>query len=207
MKSLKTLTLALTMLALFACEKDGPDIGDIFVSEISNNNAISFIPTIATNTGAKSLFVPIGSAFSGGGIIDPSDRYSLRISFYNGKYSQESEEIMTRSIEPLVEIKGFVYYGVDYTKPGQSIDQIKINGIDESLGLGSRLDIKMNQGCYEGDNELIKDVVIHSFKFASFYDSYHMNKDCDIDIVITTTADVLISIHFVNEETPPDGWI
>ena len=208
MKSLThTFILVLAMMALFACEKEGPAVNSSFVAERSNNNAIIFIPTRMSNTGTRTLIIPIGSALTGGGLIDPSLGNSRYISFYQGRYTQDSEEIIKRSVEPIIILNGFVYYNVAYTRPGQFINQIIINGIDESLGLGKRLDINMNQGQYEGDNELIKDVLIYSLKFASFKDSYHMNKDCDMDIVIITTNGVIISIHFANEETPPDGWI
>ena len=78
-----------------------------------------------------------------------------------------------------------------------------INGIDDSLGLGTSLDIQLNQGVYEGTNELIKDVRFNSYKFSS--SSTNHTKDCDIDIIITTSKGDVISIHFANEETPWDG--
>ena len=107
-------------------------------------------------------------------------------------------------MEALVEINGYHYNGIDYNEPGQVVDQIRINGLDESLGLGTSLIIPMQQGKYKGGNELIKDVRIKSYTFSS-YSGVHLNKDADINVVITSTTGYIITIRFANEITPDDN--
>ena len=108
-------------------------------------------------------------------------------------------------MEALVEINGYHYNGIDYNEPGQVVDQIRINGLDESLGLGTSLIITMQQGKYQGGNELIKDVQIKSYTFSS-YSEGHQNKDADINIVITSTTGDIITISFADDITPYDGY-
>ena len=108
-------------------------------------------------------------------------------------------------MEALVEINGYHYNGIDYNEPGQVVDQIRINGLDESLGLGTSLIIPMQQGKYKGGNELIKDVRIKSYTFSS-YSGVHLNKDADINVVITSTTGYVITIRFANEITPDDNY-
>lgn len=167
-------------------------------------------PVVATDTfsGAVSkngnLVFSIGSVFVGGGTANPLEGSSHRCHFYQEKFETGPN---WNEVEAIVEIYGFRHYGIDYNEPGQYIDQIKINGLAESLGLGTSLTIPMNQGKYEGGNELIKDVRIKSYKFASYIDNEgHQNKDADINIVITSTAGDVITIQFANDVTPYDGY-
>lgn len=117
----------------------------------------------------------------------------------------------------LVYISGTKYSGVEYTAPNQHIDRIAIMGIDESLGLGTTISIPMVEGKYNGGNPLIKDVQIKSFKLSSHTitlqseqlypteDDIVTNADADINIVITSTAGVKLTLSYVDDVTLGDG--
>ena len=147
---------------------------------------------------------PIGSVFVGGAIAEPSKGSSHRCHFYTEKFTEGPN---WDDVPCLVYIGGFRWKDVEYTKPGQYIDYIVLNFPNEIPGLGTLIRIPMEQGKYNGGNELIKNVKINSYQFASFVDySGAQNKDADIDIVITTTAGDKLSLVFKNDVTPYDGY-
>lgn len=192
------------MLRLMGCEKG------VFGPDNANGNALIIKPAKATKADGGSftkdgtLVYTIGSVFVGGGTADPSKGSSHRCHFYQEKFTEGPR---WDRVEALVTIYGFRHTGTEYNLPGQVIDQIIINGLDESLGFGACLNIPMNQGKYKDGNELIKDVQIKSYKFASYIDyEGHQNKDADINIVITSTAGDIITLRFVNDVTPYDGY-
>lgn len=202
--------IALISILLMGCCLMGCEKG-VFGSDDANGNALIVKPASATKAMSGKLtkdgaFVyKIGSVFHGGADADPEKGSSHRCHFYQEKFAEGPR---WNEVQALVEINGFHYNGVDYHEPGQYIDQIIINGLDESLGFGAYLNIPMNQGKYEGGNELIKDVQIKSYKFASYIDyEGHQNKDADINIIITSTAGDIITIRFANDVTPNDGYV
>lgn len=189
---------------LIGCEKG------VFGSDDANGNALIVKPANATKADGGTLtkdgtFVyKIGSVFQGGADTDPEKGSSHRCHMYQEKFTEGPR---WNEVQALVEIYGFHYNGVDYNEPGQVIDRITINGLDESLGFGTCLYIPMKQGKYKGGNDLIQDVQIKSYKFASYIDyEGHQNKDADINIVITSTAGDIITIRFANDVTPYDGY-
>lgn len=189
---------------LTGCEKG------VFGTDDVNGNALVVKPASATKVEGGSftkdgtLVYTIGSVFVGGGIADPSKGSSHRCHFYQEKFTEGPD---WDEVEALVTIYGFRHKGIEYNLPGQYIDRIIVNGLDESLGFGTCLNIPMNQGKYEGGNEQIKDVQIKSYKFASYIDyEGHQNKDADINIVISSTAGDIITIRFANDVTPYDGY-
>ena len=117
----------------------------------------------------------------------------------------------------LVSISGMKYSGVEYTAPGQHINRIAIMGIDESFGLGTTISIPMVEGKYNGGNPLIKDVQIKSFKLSSntitlqpgqlfpTENDIVINADADINIVITSTAGVILTLSYIDDVTLGDG--
>ena len=112
---------------------------------------------------------------------------------------------MWDEVQELILITGFRYKGTEYTAPGQFIDEISIR-LDSSLGYGECLRIPMNQGKYEGGNELVKDVKINSYKFSSYQsDHYTLNDDARIDIRILLKDGNTIAILFAGK-TPYDGY-
>lgn len=150
------------------------------------------------------IVYPIGSVFHGGGIADPNKGVSHRCHFYQEKFSEGPD---WHEVEAIVEIRGFLYKGVDYNEPGQFIDKIKINGLNESLGFGAVIDIPMEQGKYMGGNDLIKDVQIAAYKFSSYDNKNNCyNKDSNISIVISSVAGDIVTIRFANDVTPYDGY-
>lgn len=141
---------------------------------------------------------PIGSAFVGGQIVDFKEGSTYRCYLYREKLTEEPEDYESL----IVSVSGFWHQGVEYTVPGQQVDLITISGIDETLGLGKNLIIPMNQGVYNGGNDIIRDVQIISLKSSTPKDnSGTLNKDADINIVIHSTAGDTITVRFANDIT------
>lgn len=194
---------ALMALLLSGCEKVNSD-------ENAVKDALTIKPAALTKSdnGVKmqdgTVVYSIGSVFVGGGVADPSKGSTHRCHFYQEKFTEGPN---WDEVAALVSIWGFRYTGVEYTQPGQYIDHIYINGIDESLGLGSYLSIPMEQGKYKGGNELISDVRIVSYQFSSYNQAQgNLNSDANIHIVITTKAGDIITLLYQNGVTPYDGY-
>lgn len=194
---------ALMALLLSGCEKVNSD-------ENALKDALTIKPAALTKSdnGVKmqdgTVVYSIGSVFVGGGVADPSKGSTHRCHFYQEKFTEGPN---WDEVAALVSIWGFRYTGVEYTQPGQYINHIYINGIDESLGLGSYLSIPMEQGKYKGGNELISDVRIVSYQFSSYNQAQgNLNSDANIHIVITTKAGDIITLLYQNDVTPYDGY-
>ena len=203
MKIFKAIVATVAMaIIVCACGVDGHD------TKYSYRDAVIIKPAgMSKSTNGfisedGALVYPIGSAFVGGFTVTNVGLPSFHCRFYQEKYTACPD---WREVIPLVLMEGIVFDGIEYADSGECIDRITINGLDESLGLGSNLEIKMKQGKYDGTNELIKDVTFKSFKLATYYDDYNQNKDADINISITTTAGGQILIIFNNDVTPHDG--
>ena len=200
---------ALLMVGLCGCDKGSPDqtsFKDALVVKTAKTS-IATRSDIGTASKESTLVFPIGSVFVGGGVANPSKGSSHRCHFYTQKFSEGPS---WDEVDALVTIMGFRYRDVDYTEPGQYIDFIHLLLPEEIPGLGTDITIPMKQGQYKGGNDLIRDVQIKSDRFSSVSDtdsgSYTLNKDADIDIVITTTAGDMIMLVFNNEVTPFDGY-
>lgn len=194
---------ALMALLLSGCEKVNSD-------ENAVKDALTIKPAALTKSdnGVKMqdgiVVYSIGSVFVGGGVADPSKGSTHRCHFYQEKFTEGPN---WDEVAALVSIWGFRYTGVEYTQPGQYINHIYIDGIDESLGLGSYLSIPMEQGKYKGGNELISDVRIVSYQFSSYNQAQgNLNSDANIHIVITTKAGDIITLLYQNDVTPYDGY-
>ena len=190
--------ISLLSVLLMGCCLMGCQMGE-FGPEDAHGNALVVKPA---NAKKGTLVYPIGSVFAGGAVAEPEKGSSHRSHFYREKFEKGPR---WDKVEALVEIYGFHHNGIDYKEPGQVVDQIKINGLDESLGLGTSLNIPMEQGKYKGGNELIKDVRIKSYTFSS-YSEGHQNKDADINIVVTSKTGDIITIRFANDITPYDDY-
>ena len=206
MKPVHAFLAAVLMACLFGCGKDGPDEKDF-----NNSLVVKTAPTAqatraddGTASDGKTFVFPIGSVFVGGGIADPSRGSSHRCHFYTEKFTKGPK---WDEVDALVTIYGFRYNGVEYTKPGQYVDHILLSFPEDIPGLGTTVQIPMEQGTYKGGNSLIKDVRIESYIFSSYQaDHYTQNKDADIDIVITTTTGDVIHLAFSNDVTPYDDY-
>lgn len=207
MKLRIALLATLLMAAVAGCSKSDPD------SEYKIKDALT-VKTVKTGVATRAdagsvskdgtYVFPIGSVFVGGAVADPSKGSSHRCHFYTQKFSEGPR---WDEVQSLVYIGGFRWKDVEYTKPGQYIDYILLTFPEEIPGLGTTIQIPMEQGKYNGGNDLIKDVKINSYQFASYADySGTQNKDSDIDIVITTAAGDKISLLFKNDITPYDGY-
>ena len=158
-------------------------------------NAIS-IKSIGENDNV--IIYSIGSVLEGSGTSDPNIGSSYRSHFYQEKYNKEYN---IHYLKPLVLIQGCKYKGVRYTKPGQFIESISLRDIDNSFGLGSIIDISLNQGKYNGENPLVKDVHINSYKTSNGGN----NDYADINIAILLNDKRVIYILFSNDYTYPDN--
>ena len=192
MKSIRiSLSMLMIVAALSSCEKMAIDktYGNALI--IRSARADNIVGTYS-----------IGSAYQGGSVVG-SDYVYFHLKLYSEKYSSPPDPF----VNAIVEINGNIRSQKEVKDLGEWVDQIVINGLDESLGLGSRLDILMNHGVYEGDNEKIKEVSVKSLKLATYKDSIQkQNKDCDIYIVIESTAGDVITIRFAHEATPFTPW-
>ena len=192
MKSIRiSLSMLMIVAALSSCEKMAIDktYGNALI--IRSARADNIVGTYS-----------IGSAYQGGSVVG-SDYVYFHLKLYPEKYSSPPDPF----VNTIVEINGNIRSQKEVKDLGECVDQIVINGLDESLGLGSRLDILMNHGVYEGDNEKIKEVSVKSLKLATYKDSIQkQNKDCDIYIVIESTAGDVITIRFAHEATPFTPW-
>lgn len=204
MKKLHLHIVLLLLICLSSCQHDSLNNVDI-----ASINALIVKPAgtrtnylIHTDDGL--LIYPIGSAFQGGSDISPSISGN-RIHFYQEKFTTCPK---WNEVEAIVEISGFEYVDVHYSELSQTINRIYINGLDEMLGLGTNLVIPMNQGKYEGGNDLIQDVQIQSYKLATYINKNgDQNRDADIRILITSKAGDELLIRFMNDVTPGDGYI
>ena len=189
------------------CNKFGSDPENKYKNSLTVKTVKSGMATRADNGMVSkdgTYIFPVGSVFVGGAIADPNRGSSHRCHFYTEKFTEGPN---WDDVPCLVYIGGFRWKDVEYTKPGQYVDLIVLNFPNEIPGLGTLIQIPMEQGKYNGGNDLVKDVTINSYKFASYADhSGTQNKDADIDIVITTTAGDKLSLVFKNDVTPYDNY-
>lgn len=179
---IKSITLVVMVFVFYSCEKG--------TLEVDNNDDNALLIKSANTIEGRCEY-PIKSAFLGGGVA--RNGHSHRCRFYQNYYSAPD----LNKVEALVEIYGFAYNGIDYMDYSLCIKNIVINGLDEAIGLGDHLSINMNQGNYEGDNTLIKDVQITSYKLSK--------NDSDINIIITAISGIIITIRYSNAPILWDG--
>ena len=208
MKSLSFLLLALAFTIGFtSCyEKlEWPDDEDGFLNKelvIMNADGTKVKTKNKLAIGNKKSY-PIGSAFSGGAVADPTKGSSHLYRCYMEHFTECPN---CSEVKHLVLIKGFRHVGTKYTEPGQFVDFINII-LDSSLGYGELLEIPMNQGKYEGGNDLVKDVKINSCHTSSFKeDHWNVNEDGKIDVRIIMKDGTKIAILFAGA-IPPDDYI
>lgn len=208
------IVIAITSAIVPACEK-GP-----FDTKDSYNNAVFIKQAQTTIIGGRMLskdsvlVYPINAACWEGGI--PTNK-TFSIKFYKEKYTDNPH-----LDEAFVVISGNITTGlfdlpadpsgkVDYTdycsehNDPNNISQINISGLDEAIGLGPNINLKIKQGNIEGTNGLIQDIRINSFKTMACAAGSIINADAEIDIVLTTKAKDDITIRF-NDIILPDGW-
>lgn len=158
---------------LSACQK-GPS---------GSNDPVKNALTIQSPENARMVCNPIGSVFQGGSVLDSEEGIlssGIRYEFYREEYNEFPKD----GGNPMIEVRGVMHKNEQYTVPGQWITTIYLNGLDEALGLGSRVLIQMEQGKYKGGNEAIKDVQIQSYRTPDF------------NMVIETTAGHVITILY-----------
>ena len=147
-------------------------------------------------TGKYGIFVndlletELKSAFFGGAVADPSLGSSHRLHIYEKSYSSGPR---WDEVKEVVHITGFQYTGTDYSNLGTCISSITVNG-PSSIGT---LAIPLNQGRYEGGNELVSSVKITNYTFSSKDENGIAKGKAQIDIRITLkdnqTIDILYS--------------
>lgn len=190
------------LICLWGCNKDPEDDANVNALVITPANVADINRDILSSDGT--VVYPIGSVFIEGMMKNRSEILRKRYYFCSDKYTEEPEEGFESVV---VFLSGYMYPDTEYVLPGQHIDWIVIYGLDESLGLGKKLTISLEQGEYKGDNDLIKDVQIVSLKQASVSgtSAWSPNKDADIRILIYSKKGDVISISYVNDVTLPRG--
>ena len=146
--------------------------------------------------------VSIGSTFMGGGVANPSKCSSHRCHMYEFGYEKGP---MWEEATSLVTILGFRYTGITYSKPGQFIDTIVIDG--SVLKLDAPLLIPLEQGEYQGGCEQVSSVRIQNYTAGTVKNSTtgDMNDDGKIDMAISLTDGRTLRIHY-RGKIPYDGY-
>lgn len=144
---------------------------------------------IRSHGDASAVIVPIGKVTVGGGWSSQRNGTTHQCLLFKEKGGN-----------PIVIIEGIAREDEDYSKaPGVVIEKITLNGLEEYLGLGDRIEIEMHQGKYEGSNAQISKVSIVSYRIAGYNDNSLPNQQVDIEIVITTKTDDTIAIRYARE--------
>ena len=146
--------------------------------------------------------VPIGSTFMGGGVAEPSKGSSHRCHMY--EYGYEKGPLREEATS-VVTILGFRHTGITYSKPGQFIDMIVIDG--SVLKLDAPLVIPLEQGVYQGGCEQVSAVRIQNYDAGTVKNSTTgaMNDDGKIDMAISLTDGRTLRIHY-RGKIPYDGY-
>lgn len=144
--------------------------------------------------------VPIESAFVGGGIADPTVGASHRFHMYSDYHEKGPR---WNEVPSVVTIYGFFPAGTDYKFPGQHLSYIGID-LGGAHGL-EELAIKLDQGVYKGDNELVKSVSVNSYHFGKYDVKGGQIEDAVIDIRIILEDSTVIDIKYKGL-TPFDGY-
>ena len=142
--------------------------------------------------------VSIGSAFTGGSIASPRDGTSHRCRMFERASEYMPEE------SPVVFIHGFCYNGVTYSKPGQKLESIYIDGA--VLDSDTPLSVPLNQGKYEGGCESVSavDIINYDRGTVKTQSTGEMNDDGKIDILISLKGGRKLRIHY-RGKIPFDG--
>ena len=146
--------------------------------------------------------VPIGSTFMGGGVAEPSKGSSHRCHMYEYGYEKGP---MWEEATSVVTIFGFRHNGITYSKPGQFIDTIVIDG--SVLKQDAPLVIPLEQGVYQGGCEQVSAVRIQNYDAGTVKNSTTgaMNDDGKIDMAISLTDGRTLRIHY-RGKIPYDGY-
>ena len=179
----KTLYLLLLLISLSGCLTNCSKFG----------NETNMIHVISAKY--EQFFYKVGSVFLGYHI-----KYDSIVSrFFSNNYSTYPEGPENT---PLLIVEQRIYQGLNYDETltgDQIVERICINGLNESLGLGSTLDIPMHQGQYTGKNELVKNVQLGVFHMPD----YEENEEnyLSFNITITSIKGDKINI-IINKITP-----
>lgn len=135
------------------------------------------------------LETKLRSAFAGGGIADPAEGRSHRMHIYEGYYSDGPD---WDEIQEKVLIQGFRHTGKTYSGIGEAINSIAIQGLSSI----DEIYIPMNQGNYEGGNEMVTSVKIVEYSLAKFDNKGNRIGDGEINIQISLNNNQTISIIY-----------
>lgn len=138
------------------------------------------------------------SCFVGGGIADPSKGTSYRCHIYSEHLSEGPD---WNEVQEKVFIGGFKYKRKEYGDTGDFIDHIFVRDV-ASIG---DLVIPMNQGKYEGGNELVSSVSIIDYKRGVYDKLGNQTENARFQIRIVLKDKRKIEIRYVGN-TPYDGY-
>lgn len=138
------------------------------------------------------------SCFVGGGTADPSKGSSYRCHIYSEYHSEGPN---WNEVQEKVLVRGFHHNGKEYGDTGDFIDYISICDV-ASIG---NLIIPMNQGRYEGANELVSSVSIIDYDRGAFDKLGHQTEYARFHIRIVLKDGRTIEIRYVGN-TPYDDY-
>ena len=127
------------------------------------------------------------SAFSGGG--SSANGSSNRLHIYEKYYSASP---LWNEVKERVLIQGFCYAGKEYDSKGDSISQISINGLSS---IGDLL-ILLDQGKYEGGNDLVSSVKIVKYSFGKSDDELNPTDNVQVKIKVILKDEQTIDIFY-----------
>lgn len=149
--------------------------------------------TTITNSGGISIDdvqqEELKSAFKGGGTVEPTEGDWSIFYIFSDYYPEYPSRIKEK-----ISIEGFYYTGKEYTDDKDAVERISLYDIP-SIG---NLIIPMNQGKYEGGNELVSSLTINEF-FEGRIDFYGENsiEDARVSISIVLKDNCRIDIRYV----------
>lgn len=155
-------------------------------------------------TGKYGIFVndlletELKSAFAGGAVANPSLGSSHRLHIYEEYFTKGPQ---WDKVKEAVLVTGFLYTGTDYSNLGDCLSSITVNGLS-SVGT---LVIPLNQGKYEGGNELVSSVTVASYSLGTLNDDGSPKANAQIDIRITLKDSRTIDILY-RGPTPYDDY-
>ena len=172
-KTMKKLIKLLSLCALCAC---------VFTA-CSNDDDSDANANVITCNG--NVCAHLASAFVGGGVADPTEGHSSRLSIFDKSYtSYPSGEVAK------VRIEGFYHTNKTYKGNGDHLEMIRLGFVDKH-----EVNISLNQGVFEGKdapggtNTHVSSVTIHSFSLDETSPNGESDRKWNANIHITIKMD------------------
>lgn len=174
---IKSLTLILfSVLTLAACSND---------DEITTNGS-AIMSTGSVKVDGNEC-CQLKSAFSDGGVADPSRGSSFILELYKDNYAKcPSWELCE------VLIEGFEYNDKTYGNLTEEVERIVIKNLP-NIG---QLNVNLNQGKYEGTNEKVESVDVQKLEFPAVDEKGNMKKPGNVSLAIKIKDGTVIRVNY-----------